>query len=138
MRTEGLLFNELLAAIVTELSEKVRGMLTKLEVQKIIHKIAIAYHAIYGNNIEKIILYGSYARGDHDDESDIDIVAIVHGKRADLQKKLKEIWDISSDLELEYGVIISPTVIPYDEYLKFKDTLPYYYNISKEGVNIVA
>ena len=64
--------------------------------------------------------------------------AIVVGPRRELQQKLKQVWDISSDLELEYGIIISPVVIPYDEYMKYKDDVPYYRNISREGVNIVA
>lgn len=113
-------------------------MLNKMELQEIIKKIAVAYHNVYSNDIEKIFLYGSYARGDNDAESDIDIVAIVHGDRKELQKRLKEIWNVSSDLEIEYGIVISPTVIPYDEYIKFKDILPYYHNISTEGVDIVA
>ena len=52
--------------------------------------------------------------------------------------KLKKVWDISSDLELEYGTIVSPTVIPFEEFEKYKDDLPYYRNIQKEGVKIVA
>ena len=34
-----------------------------------------------------IFLYGSYARGDYDDESDIDIAAVVKGRRPELQDK---------------------------------------------------
>lgn len=51
-------------------------------------------------------LYGSYARGDYDDESDIDIAAVVKGRRQELQDK----WN--------------------------KDILPYYRNIVKEGKRI--
>ena len=51
---------------------------------------------------------------------------------------LKKVWDISSELELEYGTIVSPTVIPLEEFEKYKDDLPYYRNIQKEGVEIVA
>ena len=47
-------------------------------------------------------------------------------------------WDISSDLELEYGTIVSPTVIPYEEFERYKNDLPYYKNIQSEGVCIIA
>ena len=46
----------------------------------------------------------------------IDVVAIVRGERQDLQERLKKVWDVSSDLELEYETIVSPTVIPFGEY----------------------
>ena len=61
-------------------------------------------------------MYGSYAREDYHKDSDIDLVAIVKESREMAQLKLKDIWDISSDLELEYGTIVSPTVIPYEEF----------------------
>ena len=97
-----------------------------------------AQRKIYGTELVTVILYGSYARGDYQRDSDIDIVAIVRGERNELQKRLKELWDISSELELEYGTIVSPTVIPYEEFEKYKNDLPYYRNIQKEGVKIVA
>lgn len=113
-------------------------MCNKNEVNTIIRKIAEVYQRVYGDNVVKIMLYGSYARGDYQSDSDIDIVAIVQGERTDLQKRLCEIWDLSSDLELEYGTIISPSVIPLEEFEKYKNDLPYYRNIQSEGVNIVA
>ncbi len=113
-------------------------MCSASNVQKIIQSVAGAYRSVFGNDVVQIILYGSYARGDFTDDSDLDLAAIVVGPRRELQQKLKQVWDISSDLELEYGIIISPVVIPYDEYMKYKDDVPYYRNISREGVNIVA
>lgn len=113
-------------------------MCTRNELNIILESMAKAYQKIYGEELVTVLLYGSYARGDYEKDSDIDIVAIVHGNRLDLQNKLKEIWDISSDLELEYGTIVSPTVIPYEEFEKYKNDLPYYRNIQKEGVKVVA
>ena len=81
-------------------------------------------------------IYGSYAREDYDNESDIDITAIVKGDRMDLQNKLKQVWDISADIGLENDIIVSPTVIPFDEYEEYKRILPYYINIWKEGKRI--
>lgn len=108
-------------------------MCTKNELDMILQRMVKAYRSVYGENIVKIILYGSYARGDYEQDSDIDIAAIVQGERAVLQEGLKQVWDISSDLELEYGTIVSPTVIPYDGFEKYKNDLPYYKNIQSEG-----
>ena len=55
-----------------------------------------------------------------------------------MQEQLKKVWEASSDLELEYGTILSPTVIPYDEYVQYQQDLPYYRNIAEEGVEVVA
>ena len=94
------------------------------------------YRRIYGSDIVDILLFGSYARGDYDSQSDVDIVGIVRGQREQLQQKLKQLWDISADLGLENDVIISPTVIPYEEFTRRKSMLPYYRNIEKEGIKI--
>ena len=67
---------------------------------------------------------------------DIDITAIVRGNRVELQKKLKKMWDFSTEVGLAYDVIVSPTVIPYDEFEQYKEKLPYYRNIVKEGRKI--
>ncbi len=66
----------------------------------------------------------------------IDITAIVRGNRVELQKKLKKMWDFSTEVGLAYDVIVSPTVIPYDEFEQYKEKLPYYRNIVKEGRKI--
>lgn len=113
-------------------------MCTQNELHIILGQILKAYQSVYGTSIAKVVLYGSYARGDNHIDSDIDIVAIVHGEREQLQEGLKIIWAKSSDLELEYGTIVSPTVIPFDEYEKYKEDMPYYRNIDNEGVEISA
>lgn len=100
-------------------------MCTKAQLDNIFRQIAQSYRAVYGNDIVAIYLYGSYAREDYDSESDIDITAIVKGNRMDLQNKLKHVWNISADIGLENDVIVSPTVIPFDEYEEYKRTLPY-------------
>ena len=113
-------------------------MCTQSNLKNILKKIVMIYRNIYNQNLCEVYLYGSYARGDYNAESDIDIVAIVKGERQQLQEQLKKIWDVVSDLELDYEVIISPTVIPYTEFEIYKDILPYYKNIAQEGVKLSA
>lgn len=66
-------------------------MCTKNELHLILQAVIQAYQAIYGDSIVKIVLYGSYARGDYQEDSDIDIVAIVPGERESLQKGLRNV-----------------------------------------------
>ena len=88
-------------------------MCTHNELMIILEQMANIYHSVYGS-------------------------AIAHGDRAHLQEGLKTIWDKSSNLELKYGTIVSPTVIPFDEYENYKKDLPYYRNIEAEGIDIFA
>ena len=113
-------------------------MCTQGDLKNILRKMVLIYRNIYNQNLCEIYLYGSYARGDYNTESDIDIAAIVKGERQELQEQLKKIWDVVSDLELDYEVIISPTVIPYTEFETYKEILPYYRNIAQEGVKLSA
>ena len=93
--------------------------------QDLIEQYIEAVKKIYGSHVRQIILYGSYARGDYSATSDVDIVALVDGERETLQQKLKQVWDKSSELEIECETILSPTVIPCDEFEKYRENLPY-------------
>ena len=106
-------------------------MCTKNELNSILQKLTQIYRSVYGENLVQVILYGSYARGDYHTDSDVDVVAIVNGD-------MKKGWDFSCELELEYDTILSPTVIPYEEFKQYQTILPYYRNISQEGVVISA
>ena len=111
-------------------------MCTETQLSRITKAMVECYRVVYGDDIVEIVLYGSYARGDYAEDSDIDIAAVVHGSREELQEKLKIVWDVSAELGVENDIIVSPTVIPYEEFMKYKQTLPYYRNIAEEGQKI--
>lgn len=108
-------------------------MCSVIQVNDITARVAESYRKAFGNDIIKIVLYGSYARGDNDDQSDIDYAAIVEGNRLELQEKLKDVWNETAIIGLDNDVVVSPIVIPNDEYEKYKVVLPYYRNIEQEG-----
>ena len=113
-------------------------MCTKNQLNILLKKISDIYRSVYGDQLVRVVLYGSYARGDYEDDSDLDIVALVHGDRRTLQEQLKLVWNQTCDLELEYELVLSPAVIPYEEFEQYREDLPYYRNIASEGVSIVA
>jgi len=104
------------------------------DVKLIVNEVYKSYKEIYGEKLDKVYLYGSYARGDYTEGSDIDIAALVKADRQEVQCELRKIWEKSHDLGLEYEVIISPTAIPLNEFIAYKSILPYYRNIEKEGI----
>lgn len=104
--------------------------------EEICRRVVAAYRKAYGDDIEAIYLYGSYARGDYDEDSDIDFAAIVKGERLEVQDKRRLVRSDTKDMDLELDIITSPTAIPSGEFDKYKDELPYYRNILKEGVRL--
>ena len=113
-------------------------MCTKNELNSILQKLTQIYRSVYGENLVQVILYGSYARGDYHTDSDVDVVAIVHGDRKTLQQQLKKVWDSSCELELEYDTILSPTVSPYDAFTPYHTGRPDYRHHTQEGAGISA
>lgn len=87
---------------------------------------------IYGDALEKIVLYGSYARGEQTDESDVDI-ALIQNDKAN-EKMHDEMTDIVVDYELEQGITLSIVPIEYVQYQQWNRVLPFYKKIDKEGI----
>ena len=67
----------------------------------------------FSNKIYKVILFGSYARGDYDEESDIDILII-----GDVPQR--EVSFLSAEILLKYGEVISAIVKTEKEFEKYK------------------
>ena len=106
--------------------------------KRILSQTVNKFEDIYGSALKAVVLYGSYARGDYDNESDIDVAAIVDIDRSDLNRYLDEIVRFSSDIDLEYGIMLSPSILSLADFEKYKADLPYYANIEAEGVVLNA
>lgn len=81
----------------------------KLALEEYTHQL----YKLYSRNIEKIILFGSRARGDTQVDSDIDILVIVTNGAKELKNK---ITDLAFDIILKYGVDIEPTIFDTQEW----------------------
>ena len=90
--------------------------------------------SIFKEYIKEAYLYGSYARGDYSKESDVDILVTVALDRTELSKYRNALASVSSDLSLKHNVTVSLTVKPYDEFMLYSSTLPFYTNVIKEGI----
>lgn len=85
-------------------------------------------------DLEKVILYGSYARGEATDESDVDIMAVVDNGK-ELEKTVRQIMvDISYELSLAYGVEVTVLLQDKDEYEQWQPYIPFLRNVNREGI----
>lgn len=91
---------------------------------------------IMGDSLRQIILYGSYARGDFRENSDIDIMVLTELTDDKIIRIEDEMFDAAYDIELEYGVPISVNIKNENHFRNWEDSLPYYSNIKKEGIVI--
>lgn len=87
---------------------------------------------VYGDHLEKIVLYGSYARGEETQESDVDIALFV--KEGSTEFMHDKMTDIVIEYELEQGVTLSVMPIEVQKYQRWNKTIPFYMNLDKEGI----
>ena len=88
------------------------------------------------DRFKKAILYGSYARGDYNKNSDVDIMILTDLNFQEIEYYRDLISDIAFDIELEKGIIISPVIKNIDIYNSRAKIIPFYINVQKEGVII--
>ena len=113
-------------------------MCDKLTLQSVLSAVAEQARTTFANTLKSVILYGSYARGDYDDESDIDIMLLVDMPAEKLATYRKAIIVRLTDLDLEYGVFTSVMLQDLETFEKWKDTLPFFQKVLSEGVQISA
>ncbi len=103
-------------------------------VNKVINQFIKQLSDLLGNRLKKVILYGSYARGDYDKNSDLDIMILTDLNDNEIVKYRIAVRDLACDLEFENDIIISPIVRNIEKYNNRINIIPFYMNIQKEGV----
>lgn len=86
---------------------------------------------IYDNDLCRIVLYGSFARGENTPESDIDIALIV---KNNTNAKEDALLDAVVSCNLQFDVVISTITIEEEKFNYWADYMPFYKNINKDGV----
>lgn len=109
-------------------------MCTKTELDTIIEKIVRFSKDLFGDKFQSVILYGSYARGDYDEESDIDIMIMVDMSREELVQYRRRVSDYIADLNLENNVFLTSKLQSMPFFNQWKDAMPFYQNVLREGV----
>lgn len=89
---------------------------------------------IVGVHLKKIILYGSYARGDFREDSDVDIMVLTTLTDEEIEQIENEIYDVAFEYQMQYGIDFSVVIKNEDQFNYWLGALPFYDNINREGV----
>lgn len=104
----------------------------------IMQQFASSLRKLLGNTLDSVIVYGSYARGDYSELSDIDVMILVTLTEEKIKKISDEISDMAFEYLMKFGVDISPVVTNIDHFNYWVDNLSYYRNVRDEGVRLSA
>ncbi len=93
---------------------------------------------ILGEHLKRVILYGSYARGDFQDNSDIDIMFLTDFEGEEIIKWRNKIVEVAYNIEFDNNFYIdfSPLVKNINDYNTRIEFVPFYMNVQKEGIEL--
>lgn len=107
-------------------------------VKKIVSEYVKDIQQLLGKDLSKVVMYGSYARGDHTADSDVDLMILVETPEEEIRIFAEQIADRAFDYLMKYGICISPIIKNEEHFNYWVDNLPYYRNVRDEGVVILA
>lgn len=110
------------------------GVLNQQEVQSLLAELVDVYKSLIGEKLVEVVLYGSYARGNEEEYSDVDVLALVDDTEENIRHYDTELEDFNHDMIMKYGVLLSPIIVNYSIFTKYRDVLPFYMNVEREGV----
>jgi predicted nucleotidyltransferase len=114
------------------------GLVSNQDLMEISKRTVQASKEYFGDKLDKVILYGSYARGDFDDESDIDIMVLADIALEDRWQSYIGLCDLLGMIDLEFDVLVSINVTDCKTFYEYIDALPFYRNVMKDGVLLSA
>ncbi len=103
------------------------------KVKRLVDQVKAYLHERYGEGIKRVILYGSHARDEATQDSDVDVLVLTDPslKPSDVRESLS---NLLFDMLMDEDELVSVIVIPEDF---FEDhNLPFMLNVREEGVTI--
>jgi predicted nucleotidyltransferase len=107
--------------------------LNEKERRKLLNQLSAELAQLLGEKLERVFLYGSYARGEARIDSDLDILIVIKGE-FDYAAMIRQSSELIARLSLENDVVISRAFI--SKYRLENEHSPFTLNVRREGIPI--
>ena len=101
------------------------------QIDQVLREFKTALKKLYGQRLRNMILYGSWARGEATEDSDVDLLVVLEGD-VEPGKEIDRMIDTITDINLDNGVLLSVHPVSEEDYESLKS--PLLMNVRKEGV----
>lgn len=105
-------------------------------VQDLIKQYVIAIRNLYGRHVKQIILYGSYARGDFQKDSDVDVMVLVDLPDTQIESYSDALSELGFEYNIKHDMWFLPVVINIQHFGQWCTIYPFYSNVVKEGITL--
>ncbi len=105
-------------------------------VKDLMYEFAKDMRRLFGTNLTSVLVYGSYARGEFTENSDVDVMILVKTPEDEIRKYTDQVADCAFEYLMKYGIDISPVVKNEEHFNYWVENLPYYRNVRDEGVRV--
>ena len=86
---------------------------------------------LYAERLDRVLVFGSYARGEALRDSDLDVLIVLEGE-VDRPTERDRLSDLILDMIDEHDLVVSPIVVSTEEYEK--GDYPLVRSVRSEGV----
>jgi len=104
----------------------------------IMNAIVHSMKNIFGGSLRQVILFGSYARGEQVEYSDMDVMVLVNLSDEELSQYNNVIAEVTTAISIKYGVLPSIIDKNYEHFHHWVPFVPFYRNVQTEGVEFYA
>jgi len=102
-----------------------------VEIRDLLAELKQGLAKIYGDRLKAVILFGSYARGDYQEDSDLDVMIVLDTYQSYWDELVRSA-ELASHLSLEYDVTVSRMIMTEEQWKK--GDLPVLRNVRAEGI----
>ncbi|MCD7954491.1 MAG: nucleotidyltransferase domain-containing protein [Lachnospiraceae bacterium] len=102
-------------------------------IQGLLERYTDEVYEIYGKYLRRVILYGSYARGDYNAESDIDIMILLNLSDMEIKNYRHQLSNMTYDFNMDNDLDIKPIAKSEAHFLQWMKNYPFYADVNREG-----